>query len=149
MAGYFGYFGAAGGRRPGYYSFDLGDWHAMRSTARSTLPADSRRRVWLRAIWPPIREVHDRRSATSRFSRRDRTEQDAVRALWEILYENNVDVIVNGHDHLYERFTPQDPDGFPDPTRGIREFIVGTGGALSTARQERRTASGESGSRAC
>jgi acid phosphatase type 7 len=52
-----------------------------------------------------------------------------MRDLWRILYDAGVDVIVNGHDHLYERFAPPDPDGRPDATRGIREFIVGTGGA--------------------
>jgi hypothetical protein len=40
-----------------------------------------------------------------------------------------VDVVLNGHDHMYERFAPQDPDGKPDPAKGIRQFIVGTGGA--------------------
>jgi hypothetical protein len=39
-----------------------------------------------------------------------------------------VDVILTGHDHLYERFGPQDPNGRPDPAFGIRQFIVGTGG---------------------
>ena len=52
-----------------------------------------------------------------------------MRDVWRILYEAGVDVIVTGHDHLYERFAPQDPDGRVDSTRGIREFIVGTGGA--------------------
>jgi 3',5'-cyclic AMP phosphodiesterase CpdA len=47
---------------------------------------------------------------------------------WRTLRSFGVDVIVNGHDHVYERFAPQSPDGFPDP-RGIRQFTVGTGGA--------------------
>jgi hypothetical protein len=42
-------------------------------------------------------------------------------------------VILNGHDHIYERFAPQDPNGVADPARGIREFIVGTGGANHTS----------------
>jgi len=45
------------------------------------------------------------------------------------LYEANADVVVNGHDHLYERFAPQNPSGALDTARGIREFVVGTGGA--------------------
>ena len=49
--------------------------------------------------------------------------------MWRTLYANNVDLIINGHDHAYERFAPQDPDGRPDSARGIREFVVGTGGA--------------------
>jgi len=40
-----------------------------------------------------------------------------------------VDVVMNGHDHLYERFEPQDPNGVGDPVRGIRQFTIGTGGA--------------------
>jgi hypothetical protein len=39
-----------------------------------------------------------------------------------------VDVVLNGHDHDYERFAPLDPAGRPDPARGLREFVVGTGG---------------------
>ena len=47
--------------------------------------------------------------------------------VWRVLYESGADVIINGHDHDYERFAPQNPDGKSDP-RGIREFVVGTGG---------------------
>ena len=49
--------------------------------------------------------------------------------VWRVLYEFNVDVVLTGHDHLYERFAPQDPDGRPDAPRGIRQFTAGTGGA--------------------
>src|SRR5438105_3784730 len=52
-----------------------------------------------------------------------------MREFWRMLYAAGVDLIVSGHDHLYERFAPQDPDGIPDPVRGIRQFTVGTGGA--------------------
>jgi hypothetical protein len=51
-----------------------------------------------------------------------------VKPLWQALYEANADVIVGGHDHDYERFAPQNPDGAADSVRGIREFVVGTGG---------------------
>ncbi len=54
--------------------------------------------------------------------------QTKMTATWEALYEANADVVVNGHDHDYERFAPQRPDGTKDPQRGIREFVVGTGG---------------------
>ena len=50
--------------------------------------------------------------------------------LWDLLYQNGVDVILNGHDHLYERFLPMNPDGQLDRDKGIREFVAGTGGAL-------------------
>ena len=48
---------------------------------------------------------------------------------WDALYQAGADVVLNGHDHNYERFAPQNPSGQPDPTQGIREFVVGTGGA--------------------
>jgi hypothetical protein len=46
-----------------------------------------------------------------------------------MLYEQGVDVIINAHEHLYERYAPMSPDGQRNDTRGIRQFIVGTGGA--------------------
>ena len=52
-----------------------------------------------------------------------------MRAIWPVLYEFGVDVVVNGHDHNYERFAPQTPTGQRDPQHGIREFVAGTGGA--------------------
>jgi hypothetical protein len=45
------------------------------------------------------------------------------------MYEGGVDVLLSGHDHVYERFAPQDPDGRIDPAHGVRQFVVGTGGA--------------------
>lgn len=51
------------------------------------------------------------------------------RDFWRILYDAGAELVLNGHVHYYERFAPQDPDGVADPVRGIREFIVGTGGA--------------------
>ena len=51
-----------------------------------------------------------------------------MREIWRVLYEFDADLVVNGHDHLYERFAPQDPDGRLDPARGIRQITVGTGG---------------------
>jgi hypothetical protein len=52
-----------------------------------------------------------------------------MRELWRVLYAMDVDVVLNGHDHLYERFAPQTPEGAADPVKGIRQFTVGTGGA--------------------
>ena len=49
------------------------------------------------------------------------------------MYEYDADVILNGHDHIYERFAPQTPSGSANRSRGIREFIVGTGGANHTS----------------
>jgi acid phosphatase type 7 len=54
--------------------------------------------------------------------------------MWKILYDHGAEMIVNGHDHHYERFAPQTPDGKPDKQRGIRQFIVGTGGSVLYAK---------------
>src|SRR4029079_16761014 len=53
----------------------------------------------------------------------------SVEPFWQALYAAGADLIVNGHDHDYERFAPQDPTGTEDRIRGIRQFVVGTGGA--------------------
>ena len=53
----------------------------------------------------------------------------AAQPIWQALYDAGADVVVSGHEHNYERFAPQDATGTADPTRGIREFVVGTGGA--------------------
>lgn len=57
-----------------------------------------------------------------------------VKPFGDLLYAADADVVIGGHDHDYERFAPQYPEGKPDPTRGIREFVVGTGGKNSHRR---------------
>ena len=57
----------------------------------------------------------------------------ASQALWQDLYDAGADVILNGHAHVYERFAPQTPSGALDTANGIREFVVGTGGAALDA----------------
>ena len=64
-----------------------------------------------------------------RFSSGEHGNDTGVAPFWEALYAAGADVVVNGHDHDYERFAPQDPSGREDRERGIREFVVGTGGA--------------------
>jgi hypothetical protein len=53
-----------------------------------------------------------------------------MRDLWRVLYDARADVVLSGHDHFYERFAPQDPNGAVDVARGMREFVAGTGGAV-------------------
>ena len=55
---------------------------------------------------------------------------DTLMPLWQALYDAGADIVLVGHDHDYERFAPQDPAGVLDPARGIREFVVGTGGRI-------------------
>ncbi len=136
-AGYFEYFGAAAGSPgAGYYSFDVGSWHiiALNSScgAAGGCGVGSPQYNWLKS---------DLASHTSYctlafwhiplFSSGGRASKNS-QPFWQLLYNNYADVILNGHDHIYERFAPQDPTGALDQPRGLREFIVGTGGADHT-----------------
>ncbi len=133
-AGYFGYFGTAAGEPgKGYYSFDLGAWHviALNSNCSNAggCQAGSPQEVWLRADLA----AHPAACTLAfwhhpRFSSGVHGEMASMSAFWRALYDYGADVVLNGHDHDYERFAPQTPDGAADPTRGIREFVVGTGG---------------------
>jgi acid phosphatase type 7 len=137
-AGYFNYFGAAAGAQgKGYYSYDIGDWHliALNSncTAAGGCGPTSPQGKWLAADlaanpqWCTLAYWH-----IPLFSSGGRAELNS-RELWQILYDHDVDLILNGHDHIYERFAPQTPDGIADPLRGIRQFVVGTGGGNHTS----------------
>ena len=132
--GYFGYFGkAAGEPGKGYYSYDLGGWHivALNSNcAEVGCQASSPQLSWLRADL-----AKDAKTCTLAYfhyplfsSGEYRPGIRQVKPLWEALYAADADVVLNGHDHNYQRFAPQDPHGRADPKRGIREFVVGTGG---------------------
>ena len=134
-AGYFAYFGArAGPPSRGYYSYDLGTWHVVVLNSSDNCgvvacSASSPQVEWLRAdlaasaapctvaIW------HH-----PRFSSGPHGSNTRLDAFWDALYAAGADVVVNGHDHIYQRFAPQTPAGARDDARGIREFVVGTGG---------------------
>jgi hypothetical protein len=139
-SGYFTYFGAAAGdATKGYYSVDIGTWHVVVLNSNCTEidpgPAlqgcakGSPQESWLR---------QDLQSSTAtctmavwhhpRFSSGTHGNDTQMQALWKDLYTSNADVLLVGHDHDYERFAPQNANGGPDPVRGIREFVVGTGG---------------------
>ncbi len=139
-AGYFDYFngagadsGRAGSRRRGYYSFELGAWHIV--ALNSNCPeiggcgARSPQATWLRADLAAHRAkctlafMH-----SARFSSGEHGNDDLLRDLWQVMHEAGVDVVLSAHDHTYERFSPQDAIGRSDDRRGIRAFVVGTGG---------------------
>lgn len=135
-APYFAYFGpAAGPPDRGYYSFDLAGWHIVALNSNCDhVPGGcsdgSPQLEWLRedlaqnqtpctlAYW------HH-----ARFSSGFHGNDDDVAAFFDVLYEADADVVLTGHDHDYERWAPVDPEGNVDQARGIREFVVGTGGA--------------------
>jgi calcineurin-like phosphoesterase family protein len=130
-SGYFGYFGGnAGPAGAGYYSYSLGAWHVVSLNSEVDMRSGSAQQTWLRADLA----ANPTRCTVAYFHKPLFTSgphgpSPQVRDLWRVLYEFNADVIVTGHDHLYERFAPQDPEGRPDFSRGIRQFVVGTGGA--------------------
>jgi acid phosphatase type 7 len=134
--GYFEYFGeAAGDPEAGYYSYELGSWHvvALNSNCEEVRcgPGSAQTR-WLKEDLA----ANDEAQCTlaymhhPRFSSGEKHGPTAggVEELWEALYEADADVVLSGHEHNYERFSPQDPQGKADPEGGIRQFVVGTGG---------------------
>lgn len=135
LAGYRDYFGtAAGPAGTSWYSYELGAWHVIVLDAECEkvggCGADSPQGQWLSADLAASSDVctlaiwHN-----ARFSSGQHGNDDSMAPFWRALYAAGADLVVNGHDHDYERFAPQDPDGRADPARGIREFVVGTGGA--------------------
>jgi uncharacterized protein YjdB len=128
-AGYFQYFGAAGGDSAKYYySYDLGAWHIMVLNDQITMTAGSPQEQWLRAeLAANTKKCTLAYWHRPRFSSTGTNNLGAVRPLWDALYAYNADVVVNAHYTVYERFGPQSPTAVADPL-GIREFIVGTGG---------------------
>jgi hypothetical protein len=129
-AGYFAYFGdRAGPAGRGYYSYDLGAWHIISLNSNVSMSAGSAQEQWLRADLAVNRtECTLAYWHHPRFSSGEHGNNAASESLWRALYEAGVEVILVGHDHNYERFAPQTPDGVADPARGIRQFVVGTGG---------------------
>jgi hypothetical protein len=133
-SGYFDYFGAAAGDRSrGYYSFDLGTWHVVALNSNCAAvggcgPGSPQLRWLLDDL-----AAHPRACTLAywhhpRFSSGQHGDAPAYDAFWQALYTAGVDIVLNGHDHDYERFAPQDPSGRADLEHGIREFVVGTGG---------------------
>lgn len=139
--GYFDYFAAAGvftgdRARGGYYSFDIGDWHlialdsncnnvpggcSIGSPQQRWLERDLRRNAkhCTLAFWH-----HPRYSSVAVEGRGPKQTVD----LWRTLHDAGADLVLNGHQHFYERLAPQDADGNLDRVHGIRTFVVGTGG---------------------
>ncbi|HTJ73770.1 MAG TPA: metallophosphoesterase [Acidimicrobiales bacterium] len=132
--GYFGEFGAAAGESPlGWYSYELGQWHivvlnsnceqigcALGGTQETWLRADlaAHPNLCTLAVWH-----HPRFSSGTTHG-----SSATVGPLYTALFDMGVDVLLTGHEHNYERFAPLNPAGVPDDVRGVREFVVGTGG---------------------
>jgi hypothetical protein len=129
---YFEYFGSlAGPFGQGYYSYNVGSWHAVSLNSEVNVQPGSPQTEWLRGDLAAHR-VQCTVAYWHRplFSSGDHGDDPQLVELWRILYAFGADVVIVGHDHGYERFAPQDPAGRPDPAQGIRQFVVGTGGAV-------------------
>ncbi|HEX2625571.1 MAG TPA: metallophosphoesterase [Candidatus Limnocylindrales bacterium] len=135
-AGYFGFFGAAAGDpAKGYYAYDLGAWRIYvlntndGSCTAVACGAGSAQEQWLKAdLAANPRQCVAAMWHHPRFSSGQHGNNTVSQALWNDLYAAHADLILNGHDHTYERFAPQDPNGNLDATNGIVEMVVGTGG---------------------
>ncbi|HEX6040260.1 metallophosphoesterase family protein [Longimicrobium sp.] len=133
-AGYFNYFGErAGPRGKGWYSFDHEGWHLIALNSDEPLKRGSEQYAWL---VDDLRRHRDTRCTLAfyhhpRWSSGKHGGADRVMDAYRALYDGGVDVVLSGHDHHYERFAPLDPVGRVDEERGIRSFVVGTGGAPS------------------
>jgi hypothetical protein len=140
-AGYFNYFngigrarGRAGERGRGWYSFDLGTWHLVALNANCgnhhiSCGPGSPQMLWLEADLAAhptkctLAFWHQPGFSSGAFGNEFR-----VLHFWEALYQAGAEVVLNGHEHIYERFAPQAPWGDVDAPTGIVQFTVGTGG---------------------
>ncbi|MDX6669288.1 MAG: hypothetical protein QOK04_2668 [Solirubrobacteraceae bacterium] len=137
--GYYGYFGSLAGPAAGtgYYSYDVGAWHLIALDSNCGFVSGgcgtgSPQETWLRGDLAS----HANRCTLAywhhpMFSSNGFTEP--VQDLWRALYDGGADVVLTAHTHAYERFAPQTTAGVLDSSRGIREFVVGTGGKAPTA----------------
>jgi hypothetical protein len=127
---YFSYFGEmAGTAGQGYYVYFVGPWRIIALNSEVGVRAGSFQYLWLRnelmrnAV-PCTAAIWHRPLFTSGPNR----DNPDMRDIFRLLHDFRAEIVINGHDHMYERFAPQDADGGLDPVRGIRQFTVGTGG---------------------
>ena len=134
-APYFQYFAEiAGASGLGYYSYTLGSWRVLSLNSEVGLDAASAQMTWLRDDLSANRTLCTAAYFHKPlFSSGFHGDQLQMREMWRTLYEFGVDVVISAHDHNYERFAPQDFTGRFDPERGIRQFVVGTGGTTLRA----------------
>jgi Calcineurin-like phosphoesterase len=146
-APYYTYFGShAGPTGRGYYSYTLGSWHVVSLNSNVSMASGSAQYTWLRndlaastALCTLAYWHHALFSSGTQVGG-----STASKPVWKLLYASGADVVVVGHEHNYERFAPQTPQGVADASYGLREFVVGTGGkTLSSAVQSPRLANSQ------
>lgn len=139
-AGYFDYFGESAGQPGlGYYSYDLGSWHILSLNSNISASAGSPQYAFV------ARDLTTRPASCTLaywhhplFSSGPNGNTRTMTDIYKLLYDNGADVVLNGHEHWYERFEPQTADGVADTARGIRQFVVGTGGGEITGEAQRK-----------
>lgn len=141
--GYFNYWGKqAGDPGKGYYSFDLGAWHVVVLNTNCGVKElagcseGSPEETWLKQDLAAHSSgcilAYGHHALFSSGLLAKHAEHPELTAFWQDLYDAHADLILAGHEHSYERFAPQNPEGNPDPEHGIREIVVGTGGRSHT-----------------
>jgi hypothetical protein len=133
---YYKYFGAkAGPAGEGYYSYDVGRWHVIVVNSELIVnpvftDADRKKQM----DWVGADLLSHKTLCTvaywhhPRFSSGWHGGDRKLVPIWQLLYDNGVDLVLNGHDHDYERFSPMTSEGVADTTRGITQIVAGTGG---------------------
>ena len=132
--GYFAYFGdRAGTAGEGWYSFELGEWHVVALNSNcQMLPCGPGSPQW---EWLAADLASSDAACTlaymhhPRFSSGPHGDDPSVTPLWRLLHAEGAELVLAGHDHIYERFRPLGPSGGVDEEYGLRQFTVGTGGA--------------------
>lgn len=128
--GYFDYFGArAGSSRNGIYKQALGSWSLFALNSNIASDLTSGQMAWLKAEVAANSGCKLAAWHYPVFSSSARGNNATMQAVWDELAAKKVDIVLQSHEHHYERFSPMQSDGSANATNGIRSFVVGTGGA--------------------
>lgn len=142
-AGFRDYFGAAAGEAgKHYYSYDVGDWHVVVLNSKLSTSVTSAQYKWLQADLAANRTLCTIAYWHKPYVSSASGVRTSLKPIWDLLYANGVEIVLSADNRYYERFAPQTPDLVASPL-GIRQFIVGTGGAGKTAVPSTRAANSE------
>jgi acid phosphatase type 7 len=129
-AGYFDYFGTrAGANLSGFYKQDIGKWNLLAMNSNIAADANSEQMSWLKAELAASSGCKLSAWHYPVITSSTRGNNSTMQLMWDELAAKKADIILQGHEHLYERFAPMQSNGNADAANGIRSFVVGTGGA--------------------
>ena len=119
----------------GYYSYDVGEWHVIvvnSETIVNPIFTDSARKAQMDWVEQDLK-THKTLCTIAywhhpRFSSGWHGSDRKLGPMWQLLYDNDVHLVLNGHDHDYERFRPVNPAGVADTLKGMTQIVAGTGG---------------------